>query len=59
MHGHGHGHGQGHVHTSPPAPHRSLLPSLLMAGVGMRLAGVLGLLALLWTAVAWALGDPA
>ncbi len=36
-----------------------MLPSLLMAGVGTRLLGVAGLLALLWLAVAWALGEPA
>jgi hypothetical protein len=30
-----------------------------MAGVGLRLLGVAGLLALLWAAVAWALGEPA
>lgn len=29
-----------------------------MLGVGSRLLGVLALLALLWAAVAWALGDP-
>ncbi len=29
---------------------------LLMAGAGTRLAGALGLVVLLWAAVAWALG---
>lgn len=30
-----------------------------MAGAGTRLLGTLGLLVLLWLAVAWALGEPA
>jgi len=30
-----------------------------MAGAGGRLLGTLGLLVLLWLAVAWALGEPA
>jgi hypothetical protein len=30
-----------------------------MAGVSARLLGVAGLVALLWLAVAWALGEPA
>ncbi len=30
-----------------------------MAGAATRLAGVAGLLLLLWAAVAWALGEPA
>ena len=31
-------------------------PSLLMAGIGQRLAGAAALLVLLWLAVGWALG---
>ena len=60
-HAHGPGHGDHHHHSPAPAatPQRAALPSLLMAGVGMRLLGVAGLLLLLWAAVAWALGDPA
>lgn len=63
VHTHAHAHGSGHGdHHHPPAPAatpRARLPSLLMAGVGTRLLGVAGLLALLWLAVAWALGEPA
>ncbi|GCL62946.1 hypothetical protein AQPW35_20270 [Rubrivivax pictus] len=61
-HAHAHGPGQGDHHHPPApaaAPLRAMLPSLLMAGVGTRLLGVAGLLALLWLAVAWALGEPA
>ncbi len=63
VHTHAHAHGSGHGDHHPPAPAaatpRARLPSLLMAGVGVRLLGVAGLLALLWLAVAWALGEPA
>lgn len=73
-HGHGHAHGHPHGHThgqahgdggdhghqpTGAAPQPGGLPSLLMAGVGARLLGVAGLLAVLWLAVAWALGEPA
>ena len=71
-HGNGDAHGHGHLHepahdhghhdhahgaaqdTAPALP-----ASLLMAGAGSRLLGTLGLLALLWLAVVWALGEPA
>ncbi len=62
--GHGHGHGPGHGHdhdhghSHQPAPQR-WPASLLMAGVPARLGTVLLLLAALWLAVAWALGEPA
>ena len=59
-HGHGHTHDHGHAHAGGPAPASpGGPPSLLMAGVGTRLLGVAGLLALLWAAVAWAMGEPA
>ena len=54
---HGPAHGHGHS-TSVDADHTALPFSLLMAGAGQRLAGVAGLLGLLWLAVAWALGEP-
>lgn len=72
--GHAHGHGQadghghddhGHHHAPGPAEDQAPVPpatlpaSLLMAGAGSRLLATLGLLALLWAAVAWALGDTA
>jgi hypothetical protein len=63
-HGHHHGHGHGDPHdqargTTAAEPAATLPFSLLMAGAGHRLLGVAGLLALLWLAVAWALGEPA
>lgn len=60
-HGHAHGDSDGHAHGHVPAPEApaSLPASLLMAGAGSRLLGTLGLLLLLWLAVAWALGEPA
>ena len=54
-----HGHTHHHGHGADGGADRAALPfSLLMAGVWQRLAGVAGLLALLWLAVAWALGEP-
>ena len=47
-----------HTHDHAPAPARPQGLSLLMHGVPARLAGTLGLLLLLWLAVAWALGEP-
>ncbi|MDH4390687.1 MAG: hypothetical protein QE285_04595 [Aquabacterium sp.] len=60
-HGHDHGHHHGHGSDAPPPQPGGLPnpPSLLMAGATTRLAGVVGLLLLLWAAVAWALGEPA
>ena len=37
-------------------PGNRLRTSLLMAGIGQRLAGAAALLVLLWLAVGWALG---
>ena len=43
--------------NSFPLPAERLpVPSLLMAGVWRRVLGALALVALLWLAVAWALG---
>lgn len=60
-HGHDDGHDHGHAHHdhAAGAPQDALPASLLMAGAGSRLLGTLGVLALLWLAVAWALGEPA
>ncbi len=65
VHGHAaaqaHDHGQAqhdHAHGAPQDPPPALPASLLMAGAGSRLLGTLGLRALLWLAVAWALGEP-
>ena len=58
-HGHDHAHGHDHHHGAAHEAPTALPPSLLMAGAGSRLLGALGLLALLWLAVAWALGEPA
>ena len=66
-HAHGHGHADhgpghahhGHAHGTPQEAPPALPASLLMAGAGGRLLGTLGLLVLLWLAVAWALGEPA
>lgn len=68
-HDHGHGHGHGHVHAHPhghphadvdvraPAVRDAVAPSVLMSGAATRVATVLGALAALWAAVAWALTD--
>jgi hypothetical protein len=68
VHAHGDGHAHGHAHShahhdhahdAPQEAPPALPASLLMAGAGSRLLGTLGVLLLLWLAVAWALGDPA
>jgi hypothetical protein len=59
MHGNGHAAGEPHGPDTAAAPDATLPASLLMAGAGSRLLATLGLLALLWAAVAWALGDSA
>ena len=46
-----------HAPAQPPAA--GLGATLLMAGAASRVGGALGLLLLLWAAVAWALGEPA
>lgn len=61
-HSHGHAHGHGHAHHHPrPAPsateREAVAASMLMSGAATRVAAVLGALALLWAAVAWALTD--
>lgn len=58
-HGHSHDNGHSHHDHAHGAPQEALPASLLMAGAGSRLLGTLGLLVLLWLAVAWALGEPA
>lgn len=58
-HDHAHPHRHGDTAAQAPAAAWPMLPSLLMAGAGVRLLGVAGLLLLLWAAVAWALGEPA
>lgn len=70
-HGHGHGpahhHGPGHDHAAHapgpslrlPTPAPAPVASLLMSSALLRLAGAIGIGALLWTAVVWALsGTP-
>ena len=42
--------------STPHTLARGNRPSLLMAGIGQRLAGAAALLVLLWLAVGWALG---
>ena len=64
-HEHDHTHGHVHVHAHPHAPtdahapamRESVAPSVLMSGAATRVAAVLGALAALWAAVAWALTD--
>lgn len=63
-HGHDEGHGDGHAHAhadahphahpTPPASAPAAGRSLLMASSLQRVLGALGLIALLWMAVAWA-----
>jgi hypothetical protein len=58
-HAHDHVHGHGHAHARPhaPAEREAVAPSVLMSGAATRVAAVLGALAALWAAVAWALTD--
>lgn len=60
-HRHAHGHGS-HAHAPKAPPATAVIeprPSLLMSSASWRLAGAVGLIALLWVAVAWALsGTP-
>ena len=64
VHAHHHEHDHGHAHAHPTAhsPAHESAPSsasLLMSSATLRLAGAIGLSALLWAAVAWALsGTP-
>ena len=53
--GHGHNHAHGHGHRHPTAAAVALGPSPLARGLGFRLGWAVGLSALLWLAVAWAL----
>ena len=70
-HAHGHDHGHDHSHDHHPAPARPVgrgvapggaqapAGSLLMSSAAVRLLGAVGLVGLLWVAVAWALaGSP-
>lgn len=60
-HHHAHDHGHGHAHhphpVLPAAERDAVAPTVLMSGAASRIAAVLGALALLWAAVAWALTD--
>ncbi len=60
-HGHSHSHSHGHAHPPHPAPavaeRDAVGSSVLMSGAATRIAAVLGALAVLWAAVAWALTD--
>lgn len=66
LHAHAHTHAHAHAHThdhgtraTVPSPANEPRSSLLMRSAPWRLAGALGLIAVLWTAVAWALsGTP-
>lgn len=49
-HVHGHSHGDHHRHASPP----QFTAGLLMSSSVQRVLGALGLIVLLWLAVAWA-----
>lgn len=53
VHTHAHSHSERHEH----APHSSFNPGLLMSSSAHRVLGALTLIALLWLAVAWAVGD--
>jgi len=55
-HAHGDGHAHDHAHEAPQRPARAKPGfSLLRASAAQRLAGVAGLIALLWLGVWWAL----
>ena len=54
---HPHAHGHAHAHAPAPAEREAVAPSVLMSGAATRVAAVLGALAALWAAVAWALTD--
>lgn len=54
---HGHDHGHPHRHAAPRPRDEGVAGSVLMSGALPRLAGALAALALLWSAVAWALAD--
>lgn len=57
VHAHLHGHSHAHVDASAPAGREAVAPSVLMSGAATRVAAVVGALAVLWAAVAWALAD--
>lgn len=46
----------GHAHAQARLERKPAAPSLLMQPAWLRMLGALGLMALLWLAVAWALG---
>lgn len=54
---HEHAHGHSHVTHHEHASHSPFTPGLLMSSSVHRVLGALGLIALLWLAVAWAVGD--
>lgn len=56
-HGHHHEHDHEHSHAHAPVEREAVAPSVLMSGAAARIAAVLVALAVLWTAVAWALTD--
>ncbi len=56
-HDHSHPHAHPHAHPHEPAERAAVAPSVLMSGAVTRVAAVLGALAALWAAVAWALTD--
>ena len=60
-HDHGHGHHHGHAHrpatATAPIERDPVGASVLMSGAATRVLAVLGALAVLWAAVAWALTD--
>ncbi|MGD9832744.1 MAG: hypothetical protein AB7U92_08335 [Piscinibacter sp.] len=60
-HDHSHSHSHGHAHPHHPAPavaeREVVAPTVLMSSAATRIAVVLGALAALWAAVAWALTD--
>ena len=66
-HGHDHSHDDGHDHAAHAAGSSLLIPkpapapvsSLLMASALLRFAGAIGLIALLWMAVVWAMSGTA
>ena len=60
-HGHHHDHHHGHAHrpatAAAPIERDPVGASVLMSGAATRVLAVLGALAVLWAAVAWALTD--
>jgi hypothetical protein len=57
MHGRPHDHAHPHQPGPAAAEREAVAPTVLMSGAATRIAVVLGALAVLWAAVAWALTD--